>query len=227
MSVKRRRLVPDPPSPLPPPRLMTLPAERALLHRTFDGAYAPNDFNPGKGQRTRFAPICTIAGTIIPTLYAGETIEAAYYESVLHDVPTDGDDRVIAHSALIGRQYAALAPTRDLSLAQLFAVDLKKWNLERTQLIDTTSYHYRYTKLWAEALHESLPSIDGLVWTSKKDDEHQAYVLFGDRVNTHQLAIVDGPREIVSDTMLFNLLRDCAGAMGARIGEPDPPGVAL
>jgi hypothetical protein len=227
MSGKRRRLVPDPPSPLPPPRLMTLQAERTLLHRTFDGKYAANAFNPGKGQRTRFAPIHSIGGTVIPTLYAGETIEAAYYESILHGVPTEGDDRVIAQSALIDRQYAALTPTRDLSLAQLFTVDLKRWNIERTQLIDTTSYHYRYTKLWAEALHASLPKIDGLVWTSKKDDEHQAYVLFGDRVESSLLKVVDGPREIVNDTMLFNLLRDCAGAMGARIGELDPTGVGL
>ena len=225
MSAKRGRLVPDPPSPLPLPRVLTLQAHVVRFHRTFDGAYAPNAFNPGKGQRTRFAPIKTVAGTIIPTLYAGETIETAFYESTLHDVAVEGEGRAVAYSSLSGRYYAALSATRALSLAQLFSPDLKKWHLKRSQLIDTSSYHYRYTARWAEALHAAMPTIDGLVWTSRQDDAHQAYMLFGDRIDASHLTVVDGPREIMNDVHLFNLLRSCAAAMGARIGEPDPPGL--
>ena len=225
MSAKRGRLVPDPPSPLPLPRVLTLTADVVQLHRTFDGAYAPNAFNPGKGQRTRFAPIKSSSGSIIATLYAGETIETAFYESALHDVAVEGEDRVVASSSLVNRCYAALSPTRNLALAQLFSPDLKRWHLERSQLIDTSAYHYRYTARWAEALHAAMPAIDGLVWTSRQDDEHRAYVLFGDRIDASHLTVVDGPREIVSDVRLFNLLRSCAAAMGARIGEPDPPGL--
>ena len=225
MSGKRTRLVPDPPSPLLLPRVLTLQADVALLHRTFDGAFAANAFNPGKGQRTRFAPINTVAGKVIPTLYAGATIETAYFESALHDVSIDGTDRVVAYSSLVDRQYAALAATRELSLAQLFSPDLKQWHMERSQLIDTSAYHYRYTARWAEALHAAMPAIDGLVWTSRQDDQHHAYMLFGDRVESDHLAVINGPREIVNDLELFAKLRACAGAIGARIGEPDPPGI--
>ena len=44
-------------------------------------------FNPCHGARTRFAPIRDEDGSCVPSFYGADTLEAAIYETVFHDVP--------------------------------------------------------------------------------------------------------------------------------------------
>lgn len=79
-------LVPLPPARLEPPNLTDL-AEGELLHRVHTPQFPGNAFNPCQGGPTRFAPIHDAVGECIATLYAAQTVEAAIYETILHDVP--------------------------------------------------------------------------------------------------------------------------------------------
>jgi hypothetical protein len=43
-------------------------------------------FNPCKGQPTRFAPFLNAAGACVPTLYAATSRKAAVFGSIFHDI---------------------------------------------------------------------------------------------------------------------------------------------
>ena len=75
-----------PPSPLTSPHLAVLPRGAALhrVHRTTVRAAA--QFNPGRGERTRFAPFDDGAGAPVPSLYAAATLRAAVHETIFHDI---------------------------------------------------------------------------------------------------------------------------------------------
>jgi hypothetical protein len=74
-------------------------------------------------------------------------------------------------------------------------------------MIDTGATGYGQTVLWAAAVHESFPHLDGLVWTSRQHDRDFAGVLFGDRVSETDVTPTGGVERID------------AGPGRARIGE--------
>jgi RES domain len=45
------------------------------------------EFNPSPARNARFSPLVNAAGPVIPTLYAGTTLDCALMETVFHDVP--------------------------------------------------------------------------------------------------------------------------------------------
>jgi hypothetical protein len=146
----------------------------------------PNAFNPCRGESTRFAPlyIATAVGrTCVPTLYIGETYEAAAFETVFRNLPPKPLRRQVFESDLAGRGHARLLVNRDLALGPFFHQNLGRIGQTRQSMIDTDATCYGETVLWAAAVHQSLPHIDGLVWTSHQHDRDFACVLFGDRVN--------------------------------------------
>ena len=49
---------------------------------------------------------------------------------------------------------------------------------------------YAETVRWAEAIHRDLLGLDGLLWTSRQQDEAHAVLLFGTRVGRGDLDIV-------------------------------------
>ena len=72
--------------------------------------------------------------------------------------------------------------SRDLQLASLFQPDLSRWNITRTELIDTAATQYLSTVRWALAIHRARPDLQGMTWTSRRCDPDCAYILFGDRL---------------------------------------------
>ena len=85
---------------------------------------------------------------------------------------------------------------RDLKLAALFDKHLKNWGLSREALIGCRGRDaYRGTVLWAEAIYDQFPHIDGLVWMSRQDETGRAYFFFGDRVRSSDLT-PDKPRPL-------------------------------
>jgi hypothetical protein len=46
---------------------------------------------------------------------------------------------------------------------------------------------FRGTVLWAEAVYDQFPHIDGLAWMSRQDEAGKAYLFFGDRVHSSEL----------------------------------------
>ena len=195
--------LPSPSSQLNSPNVIEL-AEGDVLHRIHKGAYQGNEFNPCKGGETRFAPIYDSSENCIPTLYASATIEAAIYESILHDVTLDSDVKSVPFSTVGAYQHSVLRVRRTLRVASLRAPDLLKWGVSQSALIRCSAAHYRTTARWASSIHDQFDDIDGLLWTSNLCDPDSAIVLFGDRVKSSDCTVTDS-RDISDDSFLVDV----------------------
>ena len=161
-----------------------------VVHRFCSLARAPNAFNPCKGEPTRFAPLYlqTPAGRVcIPTLYIGETYEAAAFETVFRNLPPKPLRRQVFDIDLVGRGHARLLVNRDLILGPFFHQSLARIGQTRQSMIDTDATCYGETVQWAAATHRSFPTLDGLVWTSHQHDRDFACMFFGDRVSERDI----------------------------------------
>jgi hypothetical protein len=207
-----RPRIPAPSSPFP--SITTLPvAAGTPVYRIHSTSLRPAEFNPCRGQPSRFAPLRTAAGECIPSLYAAETRQAAAFESVFHDIKPAARFKTVPFSLLESRTVSEIVPRRGLHLVQLFAPDLKAWGIPRNRLIDTPKSTYRDTAAWAEAIHGAHLAVDGLVWTSRQCDPDICLVLFGDRISASEFDIVES-RRVAGDAALLLELR----AYGARAG---------
>lgn len=203
---------PRPPTPFPAITRFALPAG-TRLHRIHAAAFDPDAFNPGLGRPSRFAPLLTSAGAVIPTAYFATTLDCAAHESVFHEVPHDAPVKTVPYDELRGRDHAELGTTVPLTLCPLFQPDLARLGIARADLIDTLPSAYAATARWAEAIHAADPAMQGLVWTSRRCDPDLALLLFGDRVAPGALA-VQGRTAIAASPALLAALR----AIGARAG---------
>ena len=171
----------NPPASLVSPNTVTLKAGTSL-ERVHDRRFRANEFNPCKGAPTRFAPIRDLQGDCVPSLYAGDTLESAIYETIFHDVPVKARRKTVSRTLVQGRAHGRLEVLRDLRLASLRGPDLRKWRVSRESLITTSTGLYRDTARWAEAIHHQFADVEGLVWTSNQCDPDTACLFFGDRV---------------------------------------------
>lgn len=154
-----------------------------LIHRVHDRSLDGQAFNPGLGAPTRFAPLRPPDGTVIPTLYAGSTLEAALFETLFHDIPPEAALKTVPRALVASRAHSVLAVRRPLRLAELRAPDLHRWGLPREGLVAAPPTDYAATAPWALAAHEAFPDLDGLIWTSNRCDPADALVLWGTRAD--------------------------------------------
>ena len=204
-----------PPLTLANPNLHML-AKGTVIERVHSRNYAGDAFNPGLGGPTRFAPIDDVKGTTIPTLYAADTLEAAIYETIFHDVPAKARKKRVSKTLVTSRAHAQLEVRRDLKLASLREADLKKWRIKRNDLITTTPKLYVSTAEWAAAIHHRFPDIEGLAWTSNQCDPDTAYMFFGDRVSSSDFKIV-AVRDGQADKTVLSDVREAGKRSGIRI----------
>ena len=162
----------------------------ALLERIHDRNYRSNEFNPCNGAPTRFAPIQDLQGDCVPSLYAGDTLESAIYETIFHDIPAEARRKTVPRMLVEGRAHGQLEVLRDLKLASLRGPDLKKWRISRDSLTMTSPKLYPATARWAEAIHHQYPEVEGLIWTSNQCDPDTACLFFGDRVASTDFRVV-------------------------------------
>ena len=180
--------IPTPSAHLAAPNVVPL-ASGTVLHRVHSRDFPGNAFNPCQGGQTRFAPIRDEGGNCIPSLYAGDAVAAAIYETLFHDVPLDAKRKTLPIGMVEGRKHSTLVVLRPLRLANLRAADLLKWNIGRDMLIGSLPKHYGATALWAKAVHDQFDWVHGLIWTSRLCDPHSAMLLFGDRVGAADLEV--------------------------------------
>jgi hypothetical protein len=190
-------MTPAPPSPFPEINREMLPAG-SELHRIHATESESNGFNPCTGRPSRFAPLIQPDGTCIPTAYAASTFDCSVHETVFHEIQHDAPRKSIGFHVIAALDYAILQTRRHFVLASLFEPDLNRWGLTRQNLIDTFAADYLQTAQWAIAIHLAAPDIEGLVWTSRRCDPDQAYVLFGDRVRPDDLHVTR--RESIAQT---------------------------
>ncbi|MGN5240282.1 RES family NAD+ phosphorylase [Rhodococcus sp. SJ-3] len=144
------------------------------LYRVHSNTRTVGEFNPRYGSRTRFA---FFGGPVVPVLYAADTEEAALAESLLHDIPVGGG--ILPYAAYADKVMGKIEVTRDLQLASLRGLGLRRLGVEARHVTDTDASEYPRTVLWAKAAHEA--GFDGLAWASRKCNDTRAVVLFGDR----------------------------------------------
>ena len=205
-----------PPDDLESPNTVVLTAGTAL-HRIHDRRLAGDAFNHCRGAPTRFAPIRDRRGECVASLYAGSTLEAAIYETILHDVPVSGvGPRTVPLTQVHDRMHSVLTLRRDMRLASLRAPDVRKWGIARSMLIASPPTAYARTASWAKAVHDGFPSVEGLLWTSKQCDPDDAAVFFGDRVTQTDLAVVSS-RDGRIDRSLQSDVRAAAARSGIYI----------
>lgn len=207
-------------TPAPPATLhitpWTLPAKQ-VLHRVHQDLYKADQFNPGLKGNARFSPIRDAKGDSIPTLYAAATFDAAAMESVFHDVSHAPGFKHYDKRKLEGQLHSEVKVKRELKLADLSSVPLRKLGVQRKQLIDTEKDQYPATRRWAEAIHAQYPDVQGLSWISRQDDSARAVMLFGDRISKGALQQVGDSRSLLKDEQAHAELLKLAERIGVEI----------
>jgi hypothetical protein len=184
--------------------------------RVHDPAFNGAACNSCVGDPTRFAPLATVAGDCLPTLYAAESLECATHESIFHDLPYDAPDKFVGFGKVTSRAISWIKVTTDLVVAGLHEPDLNRLNRTRAELIDTPRSAYLFTARWAEAFHLADPDISGLVWTSRRCDPETVYVFFEDRLPPGALVAKERV-EVASSALHLRQIRDFAQRAGITI----------
>jgi len=139
-----------------------------------------------------------VAGAVIPTIYAGTTLDCALMETVFHDVPfVAGPKNWSKATHVDGKVYSQLTLSRNLALIDLSAVPLRKLGISRKDLIECEGSQYPETRAWALALHDQYPNAEGLTWTSRQADPARALVLFEDRLTGSALTAHGTPTSLL------------------------------
>jgi RES domain len=168
------------------------------VYRVHPDAYGSVEFNPSSAGNARFSPPVNAAGGVIPTLYAGTTLDCALMETVFHDVPFVSGPKMWSKATHVaGKVWSQLTLTRDLALIDLSAVPLHKLGISRKDLIECDGSQYPETRAWALALHDQYPSAEGLTWTSRQADPARALVLFEDHLTGAVLSPSGAPNPLL------------------------------
>ena len=164
------------------------------LHRVHSSLYKADQFNASTRGDARFSPLFDSRGTVIPTLYAGTTLDCALMETVFHDVPFRAGFKVLLKACHVdGHVSSAIRSPRPLRLIDLTSIALKKLGLRRADLIDTEASEYPITREWAARFYSDHSDAEGLLWTSRQDDRAQAVVLFKLRLRDLSFIPVSDP----------------------------------
>jgi hypothetical protein len=120
-------------------------------------------------------------GTVIGTLYGALSVEAAYAETVFHDIVPTATKRRVPRSRLTDLARSPIELTTPLRVADFTGfVGLQKARISRAELIEVGPSHYTETVKWAEAVYET--GLAGLAWMSRPAPDTVAFLLFEDRL---------------------------------------------
>ena len=187
------------------------------FHRVHDLAFGSSEFNTSTKGNARFSPITDDAGVLIPTLYAGTTLDCALMETIFHDVPFKAGFKPFSKLKMDGKVHSVVLPTADLRLIDLSTIALHKLGVKRTQLIDTTKAHYPTTRRWAQALCTQFTAAQGLRWTSRQDDQAHAVMLFGARMSPSDLGWHSLSESLLQDGHASPSVIDLAARIGLTL----------
>ena len=160
------------------------------LWRVYSQSFGATGFNGTAKGYARFSPLMRPDGSVVPTLYAGTTLDVALLEIVLRDVPTPsaGFQLMLPERGVEPRRVTELVVDRPLRMVDFSAIGLRRIGLDRGDVIDCDSANYPDTQAlgaWAHARTVAVDPVEsahGIVWTSRQDDSGQAAIFFGDRL---------------------------------------------
>lgn len=137
-------------------------------------------FAQGWGD-TRFAPILAESGAPTHTYYVASTAQAAYMESVLHDVSLSPPGMFELATLACYHLVRLRLPPR-LRFVSLHTPFLPRLGLTRAQLVDSPPACYRHTRRWAQAAYLQCPKAQALGYGSRRDDAARCLMLFRQRL---------------------------------------------
>lgn len=187
------------------------------LHRVHEVVHAGNGFNPSSRGNARFSPLVDSEGRIVPTLYAGTTLDCALMETIFHDVPFVAGFKPLSIQRMAGKVHSVFTPNADLKLIDLSTIAMRRLGVNRAHLIDTTKWHYPETRVWAQRLYAQHREAQGLRWTSRQDDSAHAVMLFGTRVKPADLLNSGPSRLLLADGLALRAVIDLAMRLGVTL----------
>ncbi|WP_372525134.1 RES family NAD+ phosphorylase [Piscinibacter sp.] len=132
----------------------------------------------GKAATHRFDdPLPDVAGRY-GVLYAGEDVETAFCESVIHESSTFIGGRYVVARSDIDRRYVvrfSRPAGLPLQLADFSGDALKAMGLTGDI---SAGDAYERPQLWSRAVHEAVPSLDGIRYRSRQRNEAYCYAIF-------------------------------------------------
>ena len=137
-------------------------------------------FAEGWGD-TRFAPIFTEAGTSVHTYYVASTPEAAYMESVLHDVSLSPPG-MFEVASLVHYRLVQLRLPATLQYVSFHTPYLPRLGIARAHLIDSPPAYYGQTRRWSQAAYLQRTTAQAVGYGSKRDDAARCLMLFKQRL---------------------------------------------
>lgn len=160
--------------------------------RVYHRDYGPQSFNPTRSS-ARFRPVFTPNGDVVPTAYGAADVETALAETLLRgvDAIATASRRQLFLKEVVGMEIARVVPKKEITLARFRGQGLTRLRVRRSDVIDCEASRYPYTAEWGQAVFDTLPKLDGIVWTSKQSDAERAVMLWEGRVRPEDL-MLDG-----------------------------------
>ena len=115
-------------------RLHPLPAS-TTLYRVHGADFAGNEFNPCKGEPSRFAPLHDGSGQCIPTSYAATTLDGAAFESVFRGIQDKYES--VPREDVDKYTISSLETATALELVPLFTPELLRWGINHSKILQT------------------------------------------------------------------------------------------
>ena len=140
-------------------RVLRAPSRNAALERA--KVCYPSD------AMNRFSPVMASAD-IVPAAYAGASDKIALWEVVLRNIRHGGTNRVPRHETR-ERYLVQVKTTRKLQLLDLRRPAISSLVSPGKRPPDLTAAWpaaYETTRLWAQALYDRIPGIDGFIYES-------------------------------------------------------------
>ena len=201
---------------LEPSKVSMIDLALPLLWRVYPEKYGVDGFNGTALGNARFSPL-SIAGAIVPALYAGGTLDVALMETVWHDAPTPSEGfHLVLNESTETRRVGSLKPSMPLRLVDLTTVGLRRLGLARSDVIDSDPSSYPITRQLAVWLYENKPQAQGICWTSRQFDEGKAVVLFEPRMSSVKL-VPETKDEIFTDGPHLDAVLTLAERLGAAV----------
>jgi hypothetical protein len=155
-------------------------------------------FSEGWGD-TRFAPILTETGAPVHTYYVASTPQAAYMESVLHDV-TLSPPGMFEVAELVHFHLVRLRLPETLRYVSFHTPYLPRLGIQRADLVDSLPVCYPKSRRWSQAAYLQRSEAQAVGYGSKRDDSARCMMLFKQRLPSRPFEVIQeeplavGPR---------------------------------
>jgi RES domain len=148
-------------------------------------------FSQGWGD-TRFAPIKQADGSPVHTCYIASSCDAAYMESVLHNVSLSPPG-VFEVDTLRYYRLVKLELAPEVRYVSFHTHDLPKLDpaVTRADLIDTLTDRYAQTRAWSQAAFMQCPDAQAIGYGSRRNDSGRCLMLFRQRLPAKPFVVLE------------------------------------